>query len=188
MNAHTNTAANLTALPGYRADTADAPLLANERDYVKGSGLAYTLHACHVCGADYLRAHGVRGRKRESCSTECKNLGGTLRAAQTLLDRIADHNGTTDHHMSALRSDVWALVNNRAYAGAVHRNSTAVKAAAAVILDALTAEPLAADAILNLPALATYPRPVRSDALARLTKAGAIKSFRTLGIRAYRAA
>lgn len=179
--------ASIQNLPGYRGD---APVMSEREAATRpaGSGLAYSKHSCSVCGAPYLRAHGIRGRKRSSCSTECKNLPGTLRAASKLLEKIATHQGTTDHAMAALRSDVWGLVNDRAFAGAVYRNATAIKEAQAAILSALAVEPLAATAILDLDALASFPRPVRRSALEKLVTTKQIKSFRSLGIRAYRLA
>jgi len=128
-----DTAADLANLAGFRADRADWAVYAEGTTYGMKGG-RFELCSCRVCGGDYLRAMGVRGRVREYCSNDCKDLQGRINSLRDLVDRVADRaeaaaekNGraAADSKLTILKSDLLALASHSAMQSASGRRAAA---------------------------------------------------------------
>tara|TARA_Y100000310_G_scaffold92966_2_gene90549 strand:+ start:308 stop:724 length:417 start_codon:yes stop_codon:yes gene_type:complete len=109
------TAAAHADLSGYRADRADWAVYTCHRAAHAAKGPRYSLHTCH-CGAQYLRALGVRGRPRSYCSNTCKDLRPCLAQFAALLDDYVarcERYGTDDTLLN-LKAELMTLTQHTA--------------------------------------------------------------------------
>lgn len=64
---------------------------------------------CRVCGTPFELRTGKRGRPRETCSAECRDLDSRLNQIERAIEAVA--NRATVAKRSALRARFWRLAN-----------------------------------------------------------------------------
>ena len=81
--------APLSALPGYRPGSSSWPVYSSDDVAFLASGPRYARLRCLVCGTEYLRCYGVRGRPLEYCSRGCRLLASALNEADRVVGEVS---------------------------------------------------------------------------------------------------
>ncbi len=141
MTTSLKTAADHTALAGFRADRVEWLVFPSESSYLtaaaaqktagNGTLKAYVKLGCPECSRSYLRAYGVRGRKREYCSADCRTFKPSKAHLAAIVGRkldaaIADGDTATIFEMYA---EIQDILNDSRFRSAIMKRAAARKRA-----------------------------------------------------------